>query len=215
MFTGEERLINAPAGIEVTMLDFWKWVYSNITYSTQRGTFADFIVKCALNYASVPTREEIGNGWEPYDLEGPEIFRDGKMVPARIEVKAVGYYQEWDGETAREDRNLEFGVKKARIRDERGDIKKAAPLQRNSDLYVFCLFAGKNRSDSELDLSLWDFFVVPAYYFNDNPKRENQKSISLNVVQKEFPVYKFDTLGQKIISVCKDITEHNQSSSSS
>lgn len=221
MFTGDERLINGPAGVEVTMLDFWRWVYSNISYSTQRGTFADFIVKCALDYASVPTKPEIGNGWEPYDLEGPEIYRDGMMVKSRIEVKAVGYYQEWDGETAREGRNPKFSIGKARVRDERGDIKKAAIQKWNNDLYVLCLFKGKKKSDSELDLSLWDFFVVPTYYFSENPKTENQRSIVLTKVQKLFdPPCGFEGLGYKIISVCEEISDHNrmlenQSSSSS
>ena len=48
MYNGDERLVHNGKYLSNTMLDFWKWAYSDILHNMQRGTFAEFIVKCAL-----------------------------------------------------------------------------------------------------------------------------------------------------------------------
>lgn len=85
MYNGDEKLINYGKYMPYTMQNFWQWAYSNILHNMQRGTFAEFIVRCALEDGNIPTRSETGTGTEPYDLEGP-ITNTGKA--ARVEVKS-------------------------------------------------------------------------------------------------------------------------------
>ena len=73
MYDGNEKVILNGEYLDYSMLDFWRWAYSNIHYNMQRGTFADYLVRCALERGGFPTRPEIGTGFEPYDLEGPII----------------------------------------------------------------------------------------------------------------------------------------------
>ena len=75
MYDGNEKVILNGEYLDYSMLDFWRWAYSNIHYNMQRGTFADYLVRCALERGGFPTRPEIGTGFEPYDLEGPSFLR--------------------------------------------------------------------------------------------------------------------------------------------
>lgn len=108
MYDGNEKVILNGEYLDYSMLDFWRWAYSNIHYNMQRGTFADYLVRCALERGGFPTRPEIGTGFEPYDLEGPIIPATGK--PARIEVKSAGVLQAW-GKSSR----IAFSIAPARI----------------------------------------------------------------------------------------------------
>ena len=90
MYNGDERLVHNGKYLSNTMLDFWKWAYSDILHNMQRGTFAEFIVKCALENIGIHTNEEQAS-IKPYDLNGPIILSSGK--PARIEVKSAAFVQ--------------------------------------------------------------------------------------------------------------------------
>ena len=48
MYDGNEKVILNGEYLDYSMLDFWRWAYSNIHYNMQRGTFADYLVRCAL-----------------------------------------------------------------------------------------------------------------------------------------------------------------------
>lgn len=127
MYNGDEKIVSDGTYTPHTMLDFWKWAYSNIHYNMQRGTFADFLVRCALEDGGFPTRPEIGTGFEPYDLEGPIIPVTGNY--SRIEVKSAAVLQTW-GLSNR----IAFSIAPARVQ-ENGDYKHNSPQQRNNDLF--------------------------------------------------------------------------------
>ena len=67
--------------IGITVLDFWKYAYSNLN-SDPRDDIAKFLVSRALGLSEATNRQE----WTLYDI-------DYKGV--RIEVKSTGYYQTW------------------------------------------------------------------------------------------------------------------------
>ena len=66
--------------IGLSMLDFWKYQYSNI-FDLQEN-IAEFIVGKALEFTEPCNR----NGWPLYDI----FYRN-----TRIEIKETGYYYSW------------------------------------------------------------------------------------------------------------------------
>lgn len=197
MYNGDEKIICNGEYMPYTILDFWKWAYSNIRYNTQRGTFADYLVRCALVSGGCATRPEIGTGFEPYDLEGPVIPSLGR--PSRIEVKSSAALQAW-GTSSR----IAFSIAPARVA-ENGDIKHNSPQQRNNDIYVFALYTATEASVNILDLYWWKFYVLPTYKINENAKLSKQKTISLKSVETLCDAHNFTELYSSIKNVCKDI----------
>ena len=49
MYTGKEKLIFEDKDLGKTMLDFWSWAYSDLIRNLNRGAFAEFIVREAMN----------------------------------------------------------------------------------------------------------------------------------------------------------------------
>ena len=182
------------------MLDFWKWAYSNILHNMQRGTFADYIVKCALDRGGVITRQEIGTGLEPYDLEGPIISSTGKV--SRIEVKSAAFVQVWD---IKHPERANFSIAPAKTPDDTGDYPRLASRQRNNDVYVFTLYTATDRRRNILDLSWWEFYVLPTYKIEADEKLSKQKTISLKAVKELCPTLSFDMLCDAIIEACRTI----------
>ena len=83
MLTGNEQLRSSTASLEnATVLDFWRWAFSNLQMNDVRGVFAEWIVAKLLN---IPLN--VRDPWSEWDL----ITRDG----VRIEVKASAYLQAW------------------------------------------------------------------------------------------------------------------------
>lgn len=200
MYTGNENLSHDGKDLPITMLHFWQWAYSNIIHNMQRGTFAHFIVKCALDAGHIPTCQEIGTGLEPYDLEGPPIPSTGN--PARIEVKSAAFVQIWE---IRHPDHANFSIAPAKVPDETGDYRNYAPRQRNNDLYVFTVYTATKRDQNILDLSLWEFYVLPTYRIETDPKLRKQKTISLKSVQKLCTPVSFNNLCATIIEACQNI----------
>ena len=91
MYTGNERLIIAGKELQYSMLNFWQTSYSDILLNMNRGTFAEFIVRCALNERGLPTFNKTMTGIEPFDMEGPEFASESGVRPCRIEVKCSAY----------------------------------------------------------------------------------------------------------------------------
>ena len=163
----------------ITMLDFWKYQYSNI-YDMQEY-IAEFIVGKALGIDEPINRD----GWTLYD-----IFYGNK----RIEVKETGYYYSWQ-KNGKISKHRTFGITSAYGSD---NVKA-----RQNDIYVFCLNTGTNAGESNpLEMSNWEFYVVPTAVINANcaPK---QKSISLGKVRKLAPMTRFQDLKSTIDAICK------------
>ena len=62
----------------------------------------------------------------------------------------------------------------------------AAVKKRNSDLYVFCLWKAVSKSQSILDLGLWEFYVLSTSVLD--ARKPNQKTIGLESLKKLGPV---------------------------
>lgn len=142
------------------LLDFWKWAYSDFTNNISRSVLAEFIVASALN---ISDRARVM--WSPCDL----IYQN-----LRIEVKSAAYIQSWE---AKHPDRISFRIAPSRLPDETGDYKDNAPLQRNSDIYVFCIYTAMSPDESPFNLDLWDFFILKTCILDrDKP---NQKTITL------------------------------------
>ena len=207
MYNGDEKLINDGKYLQYSMLNFWQWSMSNIYCGMTRGTFADFIVRCALDRGGIETRKTMGTGFEPYDLEGP-VIQSTKEI-SRLEVKSSSYL---NSETNHFSERVSFSIAPARIAID-GDFKINSPQQRNNDIYIFCLYTATNRRCNILDLSWWEFFVLPTYKIEADEKLRNQKTISLKNVKQLCPALSFDMLCEAIVDACNSIPSNNQLSS--
>lgn len=204
MYNGDEKLISDGVYLPYTMLNFWQWSLSNIQFGMTRGTFADFIVRCSLDSGGIITRPDIGTGFEPYDLEGPVIPSTGRV--SRIEVKSSAYL---NSETCKYSERASFSIAPARVPID-GDYKKDSPQQRNNDLYVFCLYTATDNRRNILDLSWWEFFVLPTYRIEENKNLCKQKTISIKRVKELCPTLSFDMLCNAIVESCNSIPANSQ-----
>ena len=85
--TGNERFTVNGHELDISMCDFWRWAYSDMSNNINRSVLAEYIVASALGNAGV-TIEATRIMWRPYDL----LSQDGY----RVEVKSAAYVQSWD-----------------------------------------------------------------------------------------------------------------------
>lgn len=161
--TGNELFINGGQG---TLLDYWAWAHSDTIGNAERGKIAEYLVTMAVN-SSLGTRTE----WDSYDV----LTDDG----VKVEVKSSGYIQTW---IQKEYSKILFGIQPTYKWNEESNtfdsIKK-----RQADIYVFCVHKHKEQDTANpLDISQWDFFILSTRLLNE--KIPNQKTISLNGIQK-------------------------------
>ena len=162
--SGREAL-TAPDGKPIgCVTDFWRWAHSNLTDNTERGILAEYFVARAMG-ADRAAR----TNWEPYDLLAEDI---------RIEVKASGYIQSWG---QKELSRIKFGIPKtAAWNQDTGQYEGGKT--RHADVYVFCLLNHRaQESLNPLDLSQWEFYVVPTKVINE--RYANRKHVTLKSLQ--------------------------------
>jgi hypothetical protein len=154
------------AGIPDTKVcDFWQWAYSDILSNRNRSIFAEFLVASALAVTAKP-REE----WASFDLEY------GKL---RIEVKSSAYIQSW-GSDGRESKP-NFSIRKARFWDKTANEYQGDPT-RCSDVYVFCLYSGKDAIQTNvLNVEKWEFYVLGTSQLNE--RYSETQSLSLTTLR--------------------------------
>lgn len=202
-FTGDEKFINNGSETKYSMLDFWRWTLSCIYESTTRGSFAEYIVKIALDHGGINANPSGKTGMEEYDLKGPILRCTGE--PARIEVKSTSYFHLNQVLGIVPTQTQQFGIPKKKVLDENGDYPDDAPRQRNNDLYVFAVFNGMNEEENIFDLALWDFYVMPTYEINNDLMYKDRTNIRLKVVQERCKKLSFDELAAEIKDVCNKI----------
>lgn len=213
--TGLEHLTDGGAVLPFHIAEFWQWAYSDMFRNTNRGVFAEFVVKIAMEMGGLYTNNDIRSNFEPYDLVGPNIkqaftppqskYSNSEYLPCRIEVKSAAYLQAWEphpGTTPK----ISFSIAPAKVPDEIGDYRPDAPRQRNSDLYVFAVYTAAGKEQNIFDMNLWKFYVIKTSVLNE--KCGDQKTISLPKLKAlgsgEVP---FHELCQAIRDTCESISD--------
>lgn len=181
MYTGNEKLKAGGKELPYTMLNFWQISLSDILFSMNRGTFAEYIVRCALAEGRFFPKDKENGSIRPWDITGPDIPSVSR--PARIEVKSAASVQsetpDKEEPVSLSDTKLVFGIQKAI------DWKhQESGAQRNNDLYVFCHYKAERKSDDILNMDLWDFYVYPTFQIDADPVISKQKTISLYRIRK-------------------------------
>lgn len=206
MYNGNENLINNGEYLSFTMLDFWKWSYSNLLHNMQRGKFAEFIVKCALDQGGIKNLNE-KFALSPYDLDGPWVTAWDR--PSRIEVKCSAFIQLWEPRDSKDPIcHASFSIAPAKLPDKRGDYNDAASRQRNADLYVFCVYTAQNRNSNILDLTWWEFYICSTDEIDE--KFGERKSLPLSKLRSFKQPYTFDQLYDQIVNVCNSFTNESK-----
>ncbi len=206
MYSGKEKLINDGKDLPYSMLNFWQTSLSVILLNMTRGSFAEFLVNCVLDYNGFKTMDRTKTGIEPYDIEGPVI--PSLCRPCRIEVKSAASVQyttkDEDEPISLPPSKLQFSIRRALDWSD-----KAAGPKHNNDLYIFCHYKATRKSDNMLDLQYWDFYVYPTYLIEESPSLSKQKTISLRRLQMlNVKKQTFDTLYGEIMRTIKDISNH-------
>ena len=172
--TGNEEFTLHGKNAGITVMDFWRWAFSDLIDNTQRGIMAEFLVYSSLK-SELPSRTQMRTNWFPFDVTSPS----GR----RIEVKSAAYIQAWTPENLFAQIRFNIGKKLAW---DNATATSATVAKRNCDLYIFCLFTAKTKDISLLDLNYWDFYVLPTSVLDQ--KIPDQKSISLSSLLKLEPV---------------------------
>ena len=212
LYSGNEMLsfngkdLPEPYGI----LQFWRVNFSELVLNVNRGIFAEYIVQCALDRGGFPCINNESTGMEPWDLSGPAIQMPDSVEPrpSRIEVKSTASVQlntkDEDEPVSLADTRLQFSIRKS-INFESGSTEP----HHNNDLYVFCHYKAKRKSDNILNMELWDFYVFPTYRIREDPSLSKQNTISvwrLNHIGVH--AVDFGNLYSEIMKGLKDIESH-------
>jgi hypothetical protein len=164
---------------ETSMVDFWRWAFSDLCDDDIKGIFAEWLVAKLLKIPSVRRFS-----WANSDMIAPN--------KVRIEVKASSYWQSWkllDEIGAAWVPPLYPVTPKTQIRfagltarNAAGPAKKSAMAELKSHVYVF---AFQNETDPEkwnaMDVSQWEFYVLPA----ERLKELGWGSISLKMLRSQ------------------------------
>lgn len=213
-YSGNEPLILSGKALPYTIKNFWQIELSYLILNMTRGSFAEFLVRCALKEGGFDTLSVVKAGVEPFDIVGPQIHTPTGSRPCRIEVKSAASVQR---DTPDEKEPISLAPSRIVFSiQEKVDFnkpKKEQKRMRNNDLYVFCHYTATHKSDNILDLNFWDFYVYPTFKINENTdtKLSEQHTISLKRLQ-QIGVCKrdFSELYGEIQKAIAEITYHNQ-----
>ncbi len=133
----------AFAGLESSVIDFWRFAMSDLRMNNVRGYLAEFLVARAVG-ATGPRVE-----WDAYDVLAP----DG----TRIEVKASAYVQAW---AQRRPSRITFTGLTGRTWTPEGGSAEEQTF--NADVYVFAVQTAVDHDTyNPLDVHQWQFYVLP------------------------------------------------------
>ncbi|MEO9277924.1 MAG: hypothetical protein ABI340_09135 [Nitrososphaera sp.] len=176
---------NIPAvlnGKTSTVINFWKWAYSDLTQNVTRGMVGQYIVAWALGVDDMPD-----DRWASFDLS-----INGK----RVEVKTTSYLQAWKQKKV----NPQFTIRKTHHYSRESGYSKESDFQ--ADIYVLCYFFEKDEKIADVtNLSQWKFWVFSRNVIEELFK--NRKTIAVSKLEKEFNSVLTPNLGKTILS-CKN-----------
>ena len=155
---------------DFSLVDFWTWSASDLLNNVTRGHLAEFIVAKALGVA-----DAVRIVWSAYDLLMPM----GRGKHLKVEVKSAAYLQGWEQDKFS---LIQFDVRKTKALDQ-NTSRYTGAAKRQSEVYVFALLKHKDRQTIEpLDLSQWDFYVLPTAALDK--EIGDGHSISLKALEK-------------------------------
>ena len=175
LMSGDEPFVFHGERNERTTKDFWAWAMSRLLMDGPRGDLAEYIVRMALGEdVKTPKR-----GWGECDV----VCRDGR----RIEVKCSSFLQEW--ERSKLSRPV-FSIAKT-VNCDIGEVdgtyryigRDGRDPERHSDVYIFCLFACREREKTDpLNLEQWRFYLMKTDAINR--LFGDQRSVSIQALEK-------------------------------
>ena len=187
-FQGIEKLTCDNTTLDITIKDFWSWAYSDLYNTVNRGKFGEFIVATAIG-------AENANDLTDINFNAFDLLYKGKY---RIEVKTSAMIK------SNRMPIPSFSIAKASLADENGNYIDGAPKQRNSDIYVFCVFKADDEEQDPLDLDNWEFYVVATKTIDE--MLGDQKTVRFTRLL-ELPVIKcrYDGIQNSIDKLIKKI----------
>lgn len=206
LYTGEEKLECKGKPLPYSMLQFWQLSLSDILFNMNRGTFAEYIVRCALLEGGFDSLNEDNGTIRPWDITGPYMSSAARV--ARIEVKSAASIQS-DTPDEKEPLSLPDSRLVFSIRPAIDWNKEKEGAGHNNDLYVFCHYKAARKEQNILDMDLWDFYVYPTFKIEEDPKLNKKNNISLYRLKKlgVLPV-SFDQLYNEIMYHIQTVAEH-------
>jgi hypothetical protein len=136
---------------DLSVLDFWRWAFSDLRENIVRGVFAEFLVARAVGDPS-PLR----HAWDNFDVTTP--------TGIKIEVKSSAYLQSWRQRTVS---RITFAGLTGRGYSYETNVLEAERSLR-ADVYVFALHTCREPTQYDvLDLTAWQFYVLPVTTLRD------------------------------------------------
>jgi len=168
--TGSEQFKNV-GDKKFSVLEFWRYGFSNLNSNVLRGSLAEFIVENALRGSG---QIDVRNPWGDSDVIAP----NGK----KIEVKCCSYIQDWDQNDF--SKVLWSGLKAKTLywSSAVSDFPRS-PADYKSDIYVLALFKHQDHATLDiLNMDQWCFWVLTKDKIKEVTKNGN--SISLIRLEK-------------------------------
>lgn len=151
---------------EIDKASFWEWAYSDFLSNSLRGVLAEYIVATATGCAHRPRVQ-----WDAVDL----VTADG----IRIEVKSASYLQAWEQPRPSD---IRFDIAAKRSWDATTNTS-ATEAHRGADVYVFCIFATREKGQANpRDVAQWRFLACSSQFLTARFGR--QKSVALSMLEK-------------------------------
>lgn len=163
-YDGNEQFTLAGTKLSQNIMDFWRWMGSDLLDNTMRGILAEYIVAYALGIT-----DQRYDAWREYDL----LFEGHK-----IEVKSSSYLQSW---FQKKYSRISFNIAPHQAWDpEIGALKD--PKMRHADMYVLCILETKDIDKLDpLDLDQWVFYLIPTKQLDEKfPKQKTLSETALN-----------------------------------
>lgn len=168
--SGAEPFHNNGQALPQNLLQFWQWSNSDLLSNALRGVLAEYLVATAIGCEQSPRRE-----WDAYDLLTAEGIK--------VEVKSAAYLQSW---SQKEYSSIQFSIKPSQGWNAL-DNTYSPQSKRQADVYVFCVLKHKEKTTVDpLNLSQWNFYILPTRTLNDS--LGPQSTLSLSSLKKLNPV---------------------------
>ncbi len=179
---GSDPIHDAGRPLGFDLNDFWRWASSDLVSNVTRGVVAEYLVAKAVGLNPDAVRVE----WDAYDLTSPEGIK--------IEVKSAAYIQSWHQPDYS---RISFRVPKTLGWDAETNVE-AEEAKRHAEVYVLCLLKNRDQESLDpLDVSQWDFYVLPTSVLNE--RKRSQHSITLPSLEKLCDAVSYGRLQEAIL----------------